>query len=77
MSGSDRLSSVTFLNCSTSLHLFHVERSDDQIAGGAGRSRVYELLTAGELTSDRLGRRRWVTRTSVGALLARAEQQVS
>jgi len=57
-----------------STHLSIDEAAD---ALGVGRSRVYELLSAGQLGSVRLGRRRWVTRASIDALLARAEQQAS
>jgi len=57
-----------------STHLSIDEAAD---ALGVGRSRVYELLGAGQLGSVRLGRRRWITRASIEALLARAEQQAS
>lgn len=38
-----------------------------------GRTRVFELLQAGELAGVRLGRKRCVTRRSLDALLARRE----
>ena len=52
----------------------HLSIDEAADALGIGRSRIYELLAAGELVSLRLGRRRWVTRASVEALLERAAQ---
>jgi len=55
----------------------HLSIDEAAEALGVGRSRVYELLAAGQLSSVRLGRRRWVTRASVDALLAASVEQAS
>ena len=46
-----------------------------QALGGLGRTKVYELITSGELRTVKIGRRRFVPATAVEEYVARLEQQ--
>jgi excisionase family DNA binding protein len=43
--------------------------------GGLGRTKVYELITSGELRTVRIGRRRFVPAAAVEEYVARLEHQ--
>ncbi len=43
--------------------------------GGLGRTKVYELITTGELRTVKIGRRRFVPASAVEEYVARLEQQ--
>lgn len=42
--------------------------------GGLGRTKVYELITSGELRTVKIGRRRFVPASAVEEYVARLEQ---
>lgn len=46
-----------------------------QALGGLGRTKVYELITSGELRTVKIGRRRFVPASAVEEYVARLEQQ--
>ncbi|RBY92948.1 helix-turn-helix domain-containing protein [Blastococcus sp. TF02A-30] len=43
--------------------------------GGLGRTKVYELITSGELRTVKIGRRRFVPASAVEEYVARLEQR--
>jgi excisionase family DNA binding protein len=43
--------------------------------GGLGRTKVYELISSGELRTVKIGRRRFVPATAVEEYVARLENQ--
>lgn len=43
--------------------------------GGLGRTKVYELITSGELRTVKIGRRRFVPAAAVEEYVSRLEQQ--
>lgn len=45
-----------------------------QALGGLGRTKVYELITSGELRTVKIGRRRFVPASAVEEYVARLEQ---
>lgn len=45
--------------------------------GGLGRTKVYELITSGELRTVKIGRRRFVPASAVEEYVARLEQRVA
>ncbi len=48
-----------------------------QALGGLGRTKVYELITSGELRTVKIGRRRFVPASAVEEYVARLEQQAN
>jgi excisionase family DNA binding protein len=46
-----------------------------QALGGLGRTKVYELITSGQLRTVKIGRRRFVPASAVEEYVARLEQQ--
>ncbi|MCU1669508.1 MAG: hypothetical protein JWP40_2435 [Blastococcus sp.] len=43
--------------------------------GGLGRTKVYELITSGQLRTVKIGRRRFVPTTAIDEYVARLQQQ--
>lgn len=48
-----------------------------RVLGYLGRTKVYELVNAGELTKVSIGRRGFITRASIEAYVERLQQEVA